>query len=716
MANFSSIKITNVGKELIKEIQNNKETLIFTKMVISSASLSVNDIPDLTAMTRIQQSSIFNYIKFNSESVIELEATFKNELLKDPFNLRAFGIYGKTETMPETLIGVSVLENSNQYDYITETGNLTGQSITIKATLLISGITAEAEVSNLSDYLQSRVFINRSTIEDDAINEINLTRLDNLKTTYGIRLKTDGITLNALNIFNFDTGDIDEFIDKANSNPTDYISKESYTRLLEYIDDFNKYKVPMMVGYSNQVIAPQYYIDENDSFLTHIKMVVNLSHDDTYELDFSPFGIHIIYDTENDIPIRINITNILEGKLAGQLGTLMRSDYDPLKNGVYAFSDQEGHSDNIASTESIEVLSDWRNADQSAFINSFVYYDGGFNRYCIDVSTGIGYIQPPWTDKFVVNAVNKFSSGNTAISIRDYTLQSNLELLEKGLDVKVVYSKHDYNLAYGGKMDYTKSRIIFKGIKMFKTLSLLDTVLANVKEIADSDDGYGTAPSMSVMLKYRYLFYNLYYYDNSQHIYSSAYNPPSHLLAVYNANGSMNYNGYCYDYSPNYNQNGASMPQGLIVYVSSKSNGVYNRPIPSNATFLGLFPNVSAPKVPYFVIYRNGSTPRVFFSRDEFWGYYGDYPNRQNNTFSSYVRDVSYGKDIVNYVTAFIGDSKSKSRVTYKSSLDGWFGEGEGGYLSWWNSDGCFDMFDMLDNPMITYTWEEFNNLPTIIR
>lgn len=715
MANFSPIKITNVGKELIKKIQNNKETLMFTKMVISSTSLSVNDISDLTSMPRIQQESIFNYIKFNSESVIELEASFKNELLKGSFNLRAFGIYGKTETIPETLIGVSVLENPNQYDYITETGNLTEQSITIKATLLISGITAEAEVSNLSDYLQSRVFINRSIIEDEEINQINLTKLNNLKTTYGIRLKTDGITLNALNIFNFDTGDINEFIDKANSNPTDYISKESYTKLLEYIDDFNKYRVPMMVGYSNQVITPQYYIDENDSFLTHIKMVVSLSHDDTYELDFSPFGIHIIYDTENDIPIRINITNILEGKLAGQLGTLMRYDYDPLKNGVYAFSDQEEHSGNIASTESIEVISDWRNMDQSAFINSFVYYDGAFNRYCIDVSTGQGYIQPPWTDKWIINATNRFISGNTAVVIRDYNLQNNLNLLQKGLDVKVTYSETNYNLVYGGKMDYTKNRIIFKGIKMFKTLSLLDTVLANLKEVADSDNGYGTAPAGAMMIKYQNLFYHLYYYDNSENILGNYNISPSHLLSVYNANGSMNYNGYCFDYNPPTNQNGASMPQGLIVYVSSKSNRIYNRPIPSNATFLGLFINTGAPKMAYFVIHRNRSTPRVFFAREYFNLYYGDYPNTQNISYPLYP-NVSYYSGHIKYVTAFIGDSKSKSRITRTVSLNSFFGEVENGYLSWWNSDGCFDMFDMLNNPMVTYSWEEFNSLPTIIR
>lgn len=474
MANFSSIQITDIGKELIARAQVNKEVITFTKIATSKNVKTVDELSGLTSLPEIMQEQVFSSVSYVSPNCVQFEASFTNTGLSEGYNVRMFGIFGKTAKLSERLIAVATVMDQAQSDWMSpQTGNAV-ITMRLKASIIISSVEVTAITINPDEYVTNETFEKRVEYVDKELQQIKDTKQDKIKTSLGIRIASDGVTLNSANYFTFNTGTLDTFIAEGANRPNDFINLTNYNKLISYIDEYNDYKIPIIIDYSNQILNPKYERDADDNTLMNIKFVINAV--GSSGLDFAPYGVQIVFDTVVGKVESVAINNILENKLAGQLGTLMRADVQGLLDGVYAFENTVDGA--VASSESIEVIRDWRS---DKYINSMKIYDGRSSRYFIDASLPKLYITPqlkvPEWEGLTLNNGYTIASKTSADRV-----------FLAGFNRTTTQGSSRTNYAYGAKWDKSKNRIVLRGTKLFVTLDLSSTLLNLMKDYKNAKE------------------------------------------------------------------------------------------------------------------------------------------------------------------------------------------------------------------------------------
>lgn len=474
MANFSSIQITDIGKELIARAQVNKEVITFTKIATSKNVKTVDELSGLTSLPEIMQEQVFSSVSYVSPNCVQFEASFTNTGLSEGYNVRMFGIFGKTAKLSERLIAVATVMDQAQSDWMSpQTGNAV-ITMRLKASIIISSVEVTAITINPDEYVTNETFEKRVEYVDKELQQIKDTKQDKIKTSLGIRIASDGVTLNSANYFTFNTGTLDTFIAEGANRPNDFINLTNYNKLISYIDEYNDYKIPIIIDYSNQILNPKYERDADDNTLMNIKFVINAV--GSSGLDFAPYGVQIVFDTVVGKVESVAINNILENKLAGQLGTLMRADVQGLLDGVYAFENTVDGA--VASSESIEVIRDWRS---DKYINSMKIYDGRSSRYFIDASLPKLYITPqlkvPEWEGLTLN--NGYTIASKTDADRVFLADFNRTTTQ---------GSSRTNYAYGAKWDKSKNRIVLRGTKLFVTLDLSSTLLNLMKDYKNAKE------------------------------------------------------------------------------------------------------------------------------------------------------------------------------------------------------------------------------------
>lgn len=108
MGKFTGAYITNTGKEMLFGSKN----LTYTKVILYDQDLSQTAIDQVRALTSLDNPLLTTQIGLadtKSDQVI-VEATFKNDRVNQDINFKSVGWYAKTDTRPESLIAVSVID------------------------------------------------------------------------------------------------------------------------------------------------------------------------------------------------------------------------------------------------------------------------------------------------------------------------------------------------------------------------------------------------------------------------------------------------------------------------------------------------------------------------------------------------------------------------------------------------------------------------------
>ena len=108
MSKFTGAYITNTGKEMLFGSKN----LTYTKVILYDQDLSQTAIDQVRALTSLDNPLLTTQIGLadtKSDQVI-VESTFKNDRVNQDINFKSVGWYAKTDTRPESLIAVSVID------------------------------------------------------------------------------------------------------------------------------------------------------------------------------------------------------------------------------------------------------------------------------------------------------------------------------------------------------------------------------------------------------------------------------------------------------------------------------------------------------------------------------------------------------------------------------------------------------------------------------
>lgn len=681
MANFSSIQITDIGKELIARAQVNKEVITFTKIATSKNVKTVDELSGLTSLPEIMQEQVFSSVSYVSPNCVQFEASFTNTGLSEGYNVRMFGIFGKTAKLSERLIAVATVMDQAQSDWMSpQTGNAV-ITMRLKASIIISSVEVTAITINPDEYVTNETFEKRVEYVDKELQQIKDTKQDKIKTSLGIRIASDGVTLNSANYFTFNTGTLDTFISEGANRPNDFINLTNYNKLISYIDEYNDYKIPIIIDYSNQILNPKYERDADDNTLMNIKFVINAV--GSSGLDFAPYGVQIVFDTVVGKVESVAINNILENKLAGQLGTLMRADVQGLLDGVYAFENTVDGA--VASSESIEVIRDWRS---DKYINSMKIYDGRSSRYFIDASLPKLYItpqmvMPEWEGLTLNNGVTLTNRAN----------------LKNRFTQAFIFKKIDGhgadNFAYGAKYDNNKNRIVLRGTKLFVTLDLSSTLLNLMKD-------YKNAKETTT----GYFYPDHEFYNNSK----------NHLDGLYLTNRSSVMGVSLQSFEEN-----------LPRYVNDNSSGnywnssytlfVYLRVAASNLVYIGLQPAISLmPEIvlPYMTRESNGQYYAWYFIHNK-----NDYyritqgSTMMDAVFTTQSDNSSYTKPFAFCMYAGYSNATCCFKNEAKKQILWPLGRTLSTPYPMWCGD-ALDMVEDQDN-IITLDWNTFSALPTEI-
>lgn len=679
MANFSSIQITDIGKELIARAQVNKEVITFTKIATSKNVKTVDELSGLTSLPEIMQEQVFSSISYISPNCVQFEASFTNTGLSEGYNVRMFGIFGKTAKLSERLVAVATVMDQAQSDWMSPQSGNAVVTMRLKASIIISSVDVTSVTINPDEYVTNETFEKRVEYVDKELQQIKDSKQDKIKTSLGIRIASDGITLNSANYFTFNTGTLDTFISEGADRPNDFINLTNYNKLISYIDEYNDYKIPIIIDYSNQVLNPKYERDADDNSLTNIKFVVNAVGQSG--LDFAPYGVNITYDhTENKIK-SVAINNILENKLAGQLGTLMRADVQGLLDGVYAFENTVDGA--IASSQSIEVIRDWRN---DKYINSMKIYDGISSRYFIDASLSKLYITPqlkvPEWEGLTLNNGYTIASKNAADRVFLATFNRT-----------TTSGAQRPNFAYNAKWDKNKNRIVLRGIKLFVTLDSSSTLLDLMKD-------YKNAKETTT----GYFYPDHEFYNNSANHLSALYIDASDCLGI----SLQSYNNYGMVYAAD-NGAGNFWNAGYTDYIYVSSGSVYTTIGLSEAKYINY-----TIVLPYMTKESSGQYYAWYFIHNK-----NDYyrikqgSTKMDAVFTTQSDNGSYTKPFAFCMYAGYSNTTCCFKNEAKKQLLWPLGrELSKAYPMW-----CGDALDMVEDQdnIITLDWDSFVGLPTEI-
>lgn len=169
MVQYSKLITTTNGQALMAKMISGKTGIEFTKVCTSSTVYTESQLPNLTSLSNIKQTSLISKITRTNNTAIKIETAFTNSELTSGYYMRTLGLYAVDPDAGEILYAVCVATNDNCYmppnngvsstgayiKMVQTVGNASSVSIDCSgATATISDILElEKEISDLKAYI-----------------------------------------------------------------------------------------------------------------------------------------------------------------------------------------------------------------------------------------------------------------------------------------------------------------------------------------------------------------------------------------------------------------------------------------------------------------------------------------------------------------------------------------------------------------------------------
>jgi len=181
MANFSKLYITDKGKALIAKNYAGLATIEFLEMQTSSQAYSPEDIPALTALANVEQTSLISLKEIFNYCQIKVQAPFNNVGLETGYYIRCLGLIAIDPDEGEILYAVA-LELSGNFYMAAENENVSSGFVPTLIATVGTSYDVNLEINPEAVPTMEAV----QTVDNKIVNHANLTVL-NEDGVHGIR-------------------------------------------------------------------------------------------------------------------------------------------------------------------------------------------------------------------------------------------------------------------------------------------------------------------------------------------------------------------------------------------------------------------------------------------------------------------------------------------------------------------------------------------------
>lgn len=184
MSNFSSLVITNAGKELVAKLQANKERVTFTSVKTSNQKFEVDKLTAVDNFVGIQSRGI-ETLEYTDPNRVKIITNFNNVDVVAGYNVNSIGIFAKLDKTTEILYAVATVKEGVG-DWMSANGSQNQVSMRFSALLTVSDLEVESVAIIEAGYV----------LEADFLIHVQETAKENV---HGAIYRADGDTIMARN-------------------------------------------------------------------------------------------------------------------------------------------------------------------------------------------------------------------------------------------------------------------------------------------------------------------------------------------------------------------------------------------------------------------------------------------------------------------------------------------------------------------------------------
>jgi hypothetical protein len=269
--------MTNTGQSLVTKLIAGTAEINFTKVKTSDYEYTASDIPTLTDITQVKQTSNVSSIIIVNSSIVKVRAVVNNTGLNTGYYVKAVGLYAKdTSTNEEILFGVSLCDDVADYmpaQTVTTTGISYTFNCKVENTEQVDITVNPSSVVAMEDFEELENTVSTHIISDvNSVNGIHGIRYYNEKLQYYNNINDEWNYIQPytklITITVYETYETkNSFVVIASKN--NISSKNELINELKQRSDFGEYTIACIGGrmYQDTITAHPFLLtlDENDS-------------------------------------------------------------------------------------------------------------------------------------------------------------------------------------------------------------------------------------------------------------------------------------------------------------------------------------------------------------------------------------------------------------------------------------------------------------------
>lgn len=178
MSNFSSLVITNAGKELVAKLQANKDRVTFTSVKTSNQKWDVANLSEVDNFVGIQSRSI-ETIEYSDPHRVKIITNFNNIDVVAGYNVNSIGIFAKLDKTTEILYAVATVQEGVG-DWMSANGSQNQVSMRFTAVLTVSDLEVESvAIIEVGYVLEADFLAHTSATAIDNVHGANVGSVEN---------------------------------------------------------------------------------------------------------------------------------------------------------------------------------------------------------------------------------------------------------------------------------------------------------------------------------------------------------------------------------------------------------------------------------------------------------------------------------------------------------------------------------------------------------
>lgn len=178
MSNFSSLVITNAGKELVAKLQANKDRVTFTSVKTSNQKWDVAKLSEVDNFIGIQSRSI-ETIEYSDPHRVKILTNFNNIDVIAGYNVNSIGIFAKLDKTTEILYAVATVQDGVG-DWMSANGSQNQVSMRFTAVLTVSDLEVESvAIIEVGYVLEADFLVHTSATAIDNVHGANIGSVEN---------------------------------------------------------------------------------------------------------------------------------------------------------------------------------------------------------------------------------------------------------------------------------------------------------------------------------------------------------------------------------------------------------------------------------------------------------------------------------------------------------------------------------------------------------